>query len=526
MRSVRSAEEAEGDEEVSHVLSYPPPTPRAAKPPRESTVKKIPTSLRDKAFRNSLPAYVQEDLDQDDAFYTDAQESEKGHGVKGRLQRFADAVKGQNNVLQFIDTSDEDRNLFFARRVVQHPYFESSIAIMIALNTLVIAIETQYQGYEHGYNMGYPKYDRPAEEVLPNIMTLFFICDYVFGIIFTLEFFAKVVALRSRWVLSWWNWFDGCIVTFWLLEKLSSGDSVLFSPMILRLARLGRLLRLLRLVRTIQGFDSLFLMTTAMKGSMSVLIWSAVLLFVFQLMIALMINNALYEFMTDPTVDETARLKIFEYFGSCSRATLTLFEITLGNWPPVARILQENVSEAYVIFSVGHKLTIGFAVIGVINGVFMQETFNVAASDDILMLRQKERVQKLHMRKMQALFAHADKSGDGYLDYEEFKNIVHSKQVKIWLSAQELDASDAKKLFGLMDDGDHQISATELVHGAARLKGFARSMDLLHLMREHETLNDTVGEVYKCVKRLCALQDDGEMSHSFTQRPQTMHKPI
>ena len=54
-----------------------------------------------------------------------------------------------------------------------------------------------------------------------------------------------------------------------------------------------------------------------------------------------------------------------------------MFEITLGNWPPVARILQENVSEFYVAFSIIHKLVIGFAVIGVINGVFMQETFKV-----------------------------------------------------------------------------------------------------------------------------------------------------
>merc|ERR1712228_800514 len=114
-----------------------------------------------------------------------------------------------------------------------------------------------------------------------------------------------------------------------------------------------------------------------MGGSTNVLVWSGVLLLVFQLMVALVLNNMLQDFMSDENNDMEKRRIIFEYFGSCSRATLTMFEITLGNWPPVARILQENVDEFYVAFSILHKLTIGFAVIGVINGVFMQETMNV-----------------------------------------------------------------------------------------------------------------------------------------------------
>ena len=45
--------------------------------------------------------------------------------------------------------------------------------------------------------------------------------------------------------------------------------------------------------------------------------------------------------------------------------------------------------EYYAIFSVAYKLVIGFAAVGIINAVFMQETFKVAASDDKLMMRQK-----------------------------------------------------------------------------------------------------------------------------------------
>lgn len=44
-----------------------------------------------------------------------------------------------------------------------------------------------------------------------------------------------------------------------------------------------------------------------------------------------------------------------------------MFEITLANWPPVSRLLAENVSEWFMLFGVLHKLAIGFAVVSVVS---------------------------------------------------------------------------------------------------------------------------------------------------------------
>eukprot|EP00438_Fugacium_kawagutii_P006228 Skav208377 [mRNA] locus=scaffold3508:24674:26189:+ [translate_table: standard] len=123
--------------------------------------------------------------------------------------------------------------------------------------------------------------------------------------------------------------------------------------------------------------------------------------------------------------DVKDRHAVFAYFGTCSRAILSMFELTLGNWPVIARILQDKVSEWYFAFSIAHKVTIGFAVIGVINGVFMQETFKVAGSDDKIMMRQRDREKKLHTKKMKRLFEHADESGDGILDMEDRTSLPH-----------------------------------------------------------------------------------------------------
>merc|ERR1719502_937014 len=108
-----------------------------------------------------------------------------------------------------------------------------------------------------------------------------------------------------------------------------------------------------------------------------------------------------------------------------------MFEITLGNWVPIARLLL-GVSEWFMIFSLIHKLTMGFAVISVINGIFIQETFKVAACDDTLMLMQKQRAIRVHTKKMKLLFEAADESGDGNLDIDEFREILKKAQVRTW----------------------------------------------------------------------------------------------
>merc|ERR1719171_1919048 len=82
-----------------------------------------------------------------------------------------------------------------------------------------------------------------------------------------------------------------------------------------------------------------------------------------------------------------ARKQVFSYFGTFTRATLTMFEVTLANWAPACRLLSNNVSEVYGLVFVLYKLIVGFAVVKVITGVFLHETFKVAQGDDDLMIR-------------------------------------------------------------------------------------------------------------------------------------------
>merc|ERR1719195_140337 len=107
-----------------------------------------------------------------------------------------------------------------------------------------------------------------------------------------------------------------------------------------------------------------------------------------------------------------------------------MFEMTLGNWMPPCRALVENVDEWYMLFFLMHKFIIGFSVVSVITGVFIQETFKVATSDDQIMMNTKTRTMREHEKKMSEFFKHADADGSGELDLEEFLEVMGDPNIK------------------------------------------------------------------------------------------------
>merc|ERR1740123_800172 len=245
--------------------------------------------------------------------------------------------------------------------------------------------------------------------------------------------------------------------------------------MIVLLAKLGRLLRPLRLMRTLAVFDTLH-----------VLVWSCGLLLLIMMTLSIFLESALEPFTMDLVNEGSrgSRETAFQYFGTFSRSFVTMFELTFGNWVIVCRFLSEDISEWYGPCVLIYRFVVGFAVCTVIRGVFLHETFKVAQSDDHLMIIQKEREMRKNVRKMQTLFSEADDSGDGFLCRAEFQAIMQDRRVLSWLAALDLEVRDAEVLFDLMDDGDHRISAEELVYGFSRLKGPARNMDVAVLMNE------------------------------------------
>merc|ERR1740121_1744880 len=109
-----------------------------------------------------------------------------------------------------------------------------------------------------------------------------------------------------------------------------------------------------------------------------------------------------------------------------------MIEITFGNFVVPVRILVENIDELWIIYAIVHKTILGFAAVGVLNAIFVQETFKAAALDDNLMVRQTKIKQGHHSKKMRALFEEADTDGNGTLDMDEWIAVCQDDWVQTW----------------------------------------------------------------------------------------------
>jgi hypothetical protein len=398
------------------------------------------------------------------------------------------------------------------QRLVHSAWFELFFSIMILLNVVLMILEVQYKGLKAAHDIPdfEPRGDGGKGTVWPGADDAFRVLGVFFGVIFTIEIVLRVSAQRCRYLRDAWNWFDALLVMFWYLEVLFQDVRLPVDAFLLRLLRLARLLRLLRLASRMRGFDSLWLMITVMRRSFSMLLWAFVLLATVQVFFALALNQVILltyfevriDDLDDPSVLETYT-ELYQYFGTFTRALLSCFEITIGNWVPVARILMESVSEYFILFSLFHRLVFGLGMINVINSVFIQETLKVAATDDILMLQRKAESVKIHDAKMKRLFSAAAKL-DSHVSPRHLFRIFHDPKVSQWLSAMEFDVKQteepgelfelikprATRAHGVDEGAPHPgVSVEELARGISKLKGPARSLDVAILGKRVSSLD-------------------------------------
>ncbi|CAK0895450.1 unnamed protein product [Prorocentrum cordatum] len=407
------------------------------------------------------------------------------------------SVKYQRHVVESLRTRSA------LTRLIQHPGFEVLVASVIVLNGAVMAAEAQYQGFNLAVWTGHDAAGRASSEVWPHGAAVFLACEWIFGVFFLVEIIIRIAAERLQFLRDYWNCLDLLVVALWTASRFEIGPSV--NVQMLRLARLSRLGRLVRLVRYLNSsrFDSLYVMVTSLQGAVAVLAWSFTLLLILHMILALAVNQALHIWYFDEGKAEE-QAEVFEYFGSFTRSLLTMFEFTLANWIVPARVLMDQVHESLFIYSILHKMVLGFAIIGVVNGIFIQETFKVAAMDDAIMVRQTTRKQTAHIAKMKSLFATADTNRDCAIDRDEWLELCEDDWVNVWLKAQ--DFPDPLRLFDELTHGRERLTAQELIEGTARMKSDASPLGVVRLISEAR--DRVISEVRECLKGVeCTLHE-------------------
>eukprot|EP00443_Scrippsiella_acuminata_P002381 CAMPEP_0115298472 /NCGR_PEP_ID=MMETSP0270-20121206/68279_1 /TAXON_ID=71861 /ORGANISM="Scrippsiella trochoidea, Strain CCMP3099" /LENGTH=534 /DNA_ID=CAMNT_0002716157 /DNA_START=42 /DNA_END=1646 /DNA_ORIENTATION=+ len=379
---------------------------------------------------------------------------------------------------------------------------DTIIGCVIMLNIVFIFVRLDYDGYITSVELGL---DDPGK--WPDLDFSFDVMQHVFCAIFLIELIGRLIWFKRSYFYSdrfeKFNTFDAVIVVFTCLDLyiitpfFSSGSGSDFT--VIRALRFVRVLRAMRH----EVFSKLRLLLSTVAASFFSLSWSLVLLFITMLLAALILTQIINPFLSDSSIDSDTIYWLFKHYGTAGRSLWTVFEMTFsGGWPNYGRRLVEEVGVGFAFFFAVYITTVVFAMTRIITALFLKDTLAVAASDAELQMKEKEKEKKAYAARLLEFFNGADTSGDGKITFSEFQEFVTDPRVRTYLMTLELDASETENLFTMLDDGDGSVTAEEFVHGAMRLKGVARSQDVVSIMHDSTRLHKKVDKLQLSIEGL------------------------
>ncbi|OLP84393.1 Voltage-dependent P/Q-type calcium channel subunit alpha-1A [Symbiodinium microadriaticum] len=349
--------------------------------------------------------------------------------------------------------------------------YEGVMAAVLVANMLWMAWTVQVQGEQINLT------DTSFGVGMEIWREIFYLVDAIFAGLYIGDACLMILGLGRRFWRTWMNCLDFvvagfCVVeVFWLLSAGSSGVNFDF----FRLLRVVKLTKALRMFSVAVGHAPLQLLVKCLEASRGMLFWSFCLLSLLQLLAGVVVSMLAAPYLLDDGNDVLMKEEVFRYYGTFSRTFLTMFEIMFANWGPACRVLVDNISEWFALFFLLYRCVFGFAVLNVVNSVFVQQTMKTATSDEELAFKQKEKDIAQYNRKVRKLFQTIDSSGDGAINLEEFEKLVQSPKLSFWMSQLELEYHDLLSLFEFLDNGDGQITLSEFIEGAGRLRGSAKA---------------------------------------------------
>eukprot|EP00929_Paragymnodinium_shiwhaense_P058697 TRINITY_DN29409_c0_g1_i2.p1 TRINITY_DN29409_c0_g1~~TRINITY_DN29409_c0_g1_i2.p1 ORF type:complete len:646 (+),score=111.15 TRINITY_DN29409_c0_g1_i2:201-2138(+) len=379
------------------------------------------------------------------------------------------------------ETSGTDKSIkafSMIHKVVHSFTFKAFCMVIIVANTLYIGVQADQEVKN--------TFRRAAGEHIEEVSH---VPEAVFVIWFTLELLIRIAADRVHYFQGedWrWNWFDVVLVVYSLFSLFAPNalEGVNFS--FLRMFRVFRLVRVVRVVKTVKPLKSLRTMVYSLLNTFVSLLWTfcmiGIVVFVFGVIFAAPIQNT-YDVASD-VADLQSLAEDAEMFGSLFSIMVSLFSaITGGNdWMVYGEAIQrwQHGDVYFIVF----LFYIAFSMIGVLNvvtGIFVDNAVMTRTEDEIVENFEDDQKRTLH--ELKHIFKAADVDKSGTVSCKELARHLKNPRVKASFAGLGIDPSDAVIIFALMDkDGSDAIEIETFINGALRLKGEAKSLDVLSLM--------------------------------------------
>jgi len=356
-------------------------------------------------------------------------------------------------------------------------YFDYVSGLLVFANAITLGVQTDFM----------------ARHVDLDVVPLFFrILELFFCAVFTGEILLRIYVYRGYFfqMADWrWNLFDIVIVSMQVGEEALmvilnhvSEPSQLFgvasSLTVMRILRVMRLVRIIRLVRVMRLIGELRTLVMSIAGSMKSLCWAISLLFLLIYIIGVYITQIVSDHRASKRLTDAAVNPALEqHYGTLILTILVLFEAVTGgvDWQNVLDPLMHEISPWLGVLFTFYIAFVLLAMMNVVTGVFTETALLSAKKDkDIYMVN--------HVRD---LFHSLDLDESGMITWNEIEAQMNTPEFQEYFKAIDVDVSEAQGLFKLLDLNDHgEISADDFLNGCIRIRGPARALETMLLLRE------------------------------------------
>jgi voltage-gated sodium channel len=316
------------------------------------------------------------------------------------------------------------------------------------------------------------------------------IADILFAAWFALELLMRIAAEDRQFFVGkdWkWNIFDAALVCSAMMEFVVETVNLSF----LRILRVARIVRIVKVVRTVKSLQSLRNMVFALLSSLVCLFWAFVMILIVLFLFGLIFLGAVLQYIENVNILSEIEMEhastVYMHFGSLPDTMTTLFAAVTGgqDWMNYGDIVKEigrhNGGDFYFYVFVFY---IGFCFVGMFNvvtGIFVDSAVCTRTDDEVVQCWRDDLART--SEEVRNIFAAADVDSSGTMSIEELLEQLENPRVSAYFSGLEIDPSEAGIIFTLLDtDGDNQVTVDEFINGTMRLKGHAKSVDIMTMM--------------------------------------------
>jgi len=206
------------------------------------------------------------------------------------------------------------------------------------------------------------------------------------------------------------------------------------------------------------------------------LFWTLVLLILITYAGSILISQMVADHGLGVPEDVAVGTPLQIYYGSLGDSMLALYQATSGgaDWRDMSTPLHKTIGPFMSLFFVSFIAFTTLSLLNIVTGIFVESALqNTKEESDIDMVNRLTEV--IELRDLR----------NGMIGWDEFDHYLDTPQMKAYFKSVDLDISEAKHLFKLLDVGDTgTIHAEDFIMGCLRLRGDAKAIDLATLMSE------------------------------------------